>query len=139
MAKKSRKTAARYSELSKAGKKKQKARGPAQAEVRTETEIKAEPKPQPKPQVQLEKEAVTEAQPEPVVEAQKKSRSQTVSVSTSREPLQPRSARGPVTRAKSEAKLAASGAELVRSDLKRIGILAGIMLIILIILAFTLS
>ena len=135
MAKKSRKTAARYSELSKAGKKKQKARGPAQAEVRTETEIKAEPK----PQVQLEKEAVTEAQPEPVVEAQKKSRSQTVSVSTSREPLQPRSARGPVTRAKSEAKLAASGAELVRSDLKRIGILAGIMLIILIILAFTLS
>jgi len=133
MAKKSRKTAARYSELSKAGKKKQRAKGPAQAEIQTETEIKAEPR--------TEIETPAQGQPQPQVEAQveKRSRSQTVSVSTSREPVQPRGVRGPVSRARSEAKLAASGAELVRSDLKRIGILTGIMLIILIILAFTLS
>ena len=131
MAKKSRKTAARYSELSKAGKKKQKAKGPAQPESQAETEIKAE--------VKTEIEPETQAQPQPQVEAQKKPRSQTVSVSTSREAVQPRGARGPFPRARSEAKLAASGSELVRSDLKRIGILAGIMLVILIILAFTLG
>ena len=127
MPKKSRKTAARYSELSKGGKKKQKAKGPAQAEFQAETEIQ--------PEIETE----TQAQPQPEVEAQKKAKSQTVSVSTSREAVQPRGARGPLPRVRSEAKLAASGSELVRSDLKRIGILAGIMLIILIILAFTLG
>jgi hypothetical protein len=133
MAKKSRKTAARYSELSKAGKKKQKAKGPAQTEFQADTEIKAETK------TEIEIETQTQAQPQPEIQAPKRSRSQTVSVSTSRETVQPRGARGPVPRARSEAKLAASGAELVRADLKRIGILAGIMLIILIILAFTLG
>jgi hypothetical protein len=131
MAKKSRKTAARYSELSKAGKKKQKAKGPAQSEIQTETKVQAETK------TEIETEA--QAQPQPEVAAQKKARSQTVSVSTSRETVQPRGARGPVPRARSEAKLAASGSELVRSDLKRIGILAGLMLVVLIILAFTLG
>ena len=142
MAKKSRKTAARYSELSKGGKKKQKAKAPAQpqAAIETDTAVKAEAEAvvEPEQKARVEPEPRPEAQPQPVVQPEKKSRSQTVSVSTSREPVQ-RGARNPAARARSEAKLLASGSELVRSDLKRIGILAGVMLIILIILAFTLG
>lgn len=120
MAKKSRKTAAKYSEMSKGGKKKQRPKAPAQPQAA---------------QAPDEDQTQNEIQPQ--------ARSETVSVSMSRETVQPKSVKPQATRtvprAKSEMKLAASGLEYARSDLKRIGILAGGMLVILIILAFVLG
>ncbi len=98
MAKKSRKTAARYSELSKAKKKKQRD----------------------KPSEQTG----------------------TVSVSTSQSIAEPAPVRSTVPKAvprQAELKRGISSYQYVRADLKRIGILAGIMILILIIVSFALG
>jgi hypothetical protein len=99
MAKKSRKTAARYSELSKAKKKKQRD----------------------KPSEQTG----------------------TVSVSTSQSMAEPAPVRSTVPKAvprpQAELKRGISSYQYVRADLKRIGILAGAMILILIIVSFALG
>ena len=99
MAKKSRRTAARYSELSKSKKKKR----------------------HDKPSVQ----------------------SGTVSVSTSQKIAEPAPVKSPVSRTvpgpQAELKKGVPSYQYVRADLKRIGILAGTMILILIIVSFALG
>lgn len=99
MAKKSRKTAAKYSELSRA--KKKKLRG----EPSLQTEMISAPK--------------------------------------SQEIVEPKPIRSPVSRAAPRTQLqpkrAAASYQYVRADLKRIGTLAGMMIIILIVLTFVLG
>jgi hypothetical protein len=99
MAKKSRKTAARFSELSKASKKKRRNKSP----VATAT-IAA---------------PVTQEQAEPT-------------------PLE-KPVPKPAPRTKPALKRAALGYQYVRDDLKKISMLAGIMIVILIVLAFILG
>jgi hypothetical protein len=99
MAKKSRKTAARYSELSKAKRKKHRD----------------------KPSVQTE----------------------TVSVSTSQRVIVPAPVKSPVPKAvprpQAELKKGIPSYQYVRADLKKIGLLAGAMILILIIVSFALG
>lgn len=99
MAKKSRKRAAKYSELSRTKKKKLRGRPPPQTG--------------------------------------------TTSVPESQEIAEPKPIRSPVSKAaprtQPEPRRAAASYQYVRADLKRIGILAGMMVIILIVLTFVLS
>jgi hypothetical protein len=99
MAKKSRKTAARYSELSKTRKKKQKS----------------------KPSLQT----------------------QAATVSATQDAAEPKPARRPVVkqapRAQAEHKRGLPSYDYVRADLKKIGVLAGAMILVLIILTFVLG
>ena len=99
MVKKSKKTAARYSELSKAKRKKQRDTSSNQVQ---QVSVGA---------------AREQAEPEPVVKA----------------------APRPASRAQSELKRGISSYQYVRADLKRIGMLAGAMFVILIILSFVLG
>jgi len=99
MVKKSKKTAARYSELSKAKRKKQRDTAPSQVQ---QVSVGA---------------AREQAEPEPVAKA----------------------ASRPASRAQSELKRGTPSYQYVRADLKKIGMLAGAMLVILIILSFVLG
>jgi hypothetical protein len=99
MVKKSKKTAARYSELSKAKRKKQRDTAPSQVQSVSVGAVREQ------------------AEPEPVAKA----------------------APRPVSRAQSELKRGVHSYQYVRADLKRIGMLAGAMLVILIILSFVLG
>ncbi len=99
MAKKSRKTAAKYSQLSRAKKKKQ--RGSPSLETGTISAPKSQEIAEPKPIKSQVSKTAPRTQPQP--------------------------------------KRAAASYQYVRADLKRIGILAGMMIIILIVLTFVLG